>query len=768
MQNETEMNELMLISDNSGCEYNLSVLPEKETPMLKQASVEILQDMQVTSIVQNMENVGRLMFIAYNALSGMRIQSSMFRIQKTYLDLMGNSSLTIISFEHRSEEICEHVAEAYKWLIKGKEGMSLKQFNFCALAAAEMADKAEELADGFKKLSDEVESVLEDTQNESALQYQKMDEMKAQLQQYNAELEKYKSLQTSLDADITSVNDAYQSAKKKENQLFDIKKGLMITQIVTSCIGATIPSASSVKSGRGSGNEQMAGAAQEALREKETEQKALSKEKYQKQVEAEVKDTGEKIQVVAGAIQKLNEQLSEYAASCMDDYQSEEETTKEIFYKKLELEKQRRETLASIQEFIGLLGASVEKKNVAETAVQTLGVAICCIKQVVVALSVAARFLRSMETYCKTLSDLSMANVIKDLSEELTLEERMECYQDHDFKMTFLKYMCRWAALYYVCDDYRKKSDAIRKMVENSIRSSASREEEWQMAGELAKQMGISINQQVEESKKVISELEMMKSLKENNELLVQMGKSEASLDFAQSGEEVYKWWLEVADAAVEKSKECTEIYQSFADKVFKLEDEKNTCYEQGDALKTEYTDTQSKRTVVETNISALKKEMEDIETEVITLEYRIKKLESDKKIYDVLRWIPGVNIVSEIVAATDGTRDELSRKKREHTDKMKVLEKLSPEKNELEEKEKVLEQQMQENEKIMEQLERQIDTYIQQRNEAAKEMNIWRERQNSYRDLAEQMKHLVAMGADILEFKQLLLIPMEDRNINL
>lgn len=249
----------------------------------------------------------------------------------------------------------------------------------------------------------------------------------------------------------------------------------------------------------------------------------------------------------------------------------------------------------------------------------------------------------------------------------------------------------------------------------------------------------------------------MMKRLKEINGLLVQMWKSETSLDFAQSGEEVYKWWLEVADAAVEKSKECTEIYQSFADKVFKLEDEKNACYEEGNALKAEYTDTQSKRAGVETQISALKKEMEDIETEVVTLEYRIKKLESDKKIYDVLRWIPVVNIVSEIVAAIDGTRDELSRKKRDYTDKMKVLEKLSQEKNELEEKEKVLEQQMQENEKRREQLERQIDTYIQQRKEAAKEMDIWRKRQNSYRDLAEQMRHLVEMGADILEFKQLL-----------
>lgn len=573
MSNGAEKNELMKISDNSGYEYDLSVIPEYGTPLIKAASVEIFQDMQVSSIIQNLENVGRLMFIAYNALSGTKIQSSMSRIQKKYLDLMDDSSQTITSFEQRSKEICKNVSDAYSWLLKGKEGMALKQFSKCAAAASEMADKAEALADGFKTLSDDAEVVLENTQTESALQYQKMDEIRGQMQQYNAKLQKYQSLQESLDKHIKDVNDAYQSAKEKENDLFDMKKGLMITQIVTSCIGAIIPSASSVKSSGESGKQQMADATQGSLQEKEAEQQNLSqkKEKQQtdleqlkqkkatlekeiqdlernievekgvtardpqgkeenlrnyydtleqkkseltkldqqiKQAETTLNDIGNKLNVVNEVIGKLNEQLSAYAAACMDDYQRAQQATKKAFEEKLELEKQQRETLASIQEFTGLISASVAQKNVAETAVQTLGVAIRCIKQIVVALTTAAKFWRSMESYCRTLSDQSMGQVIKELSEELTLEERMEYYQDYDFKMTFLNYICRWAALYYVCNDYRMKSNKIRDMVAGNIESSSSREEEWKMAGELAEQMGMSVKLQVDESNAAISALE--------------------------------------------------------------------------------------------------------------------------------------------------------------------------------------------------------------------------------------------------------------------
>lgn len=173
------------------------------------------------------------------------------------------------------------------------------------------------------------------------------------------------------------------------------------------------------------------------------------------------------------------------------------------------MEKQRRETLASIQEFTVLIQSSVRQENVAETAVQTLQVAIRCIKQVVVALATAAKFWRSMEDYCKNLATSGIVEEIADMEEAgISVEERVENYQSNLFKAAYLEYISRWAALYYVCDDYRERNNKVRNMVADNIMSSSSREEEWKMAGILAGEMKESIDEQVKESRKTTKELE--------------------------------------------------------------------------------------------------------------------------------------------------------------------------------------------------------------------------------------------------------------------
>lgn len=570
MGNETTA--LTVINDDTGYEYDLMKLPDKSAPLICEASGEILQDMQVDSIIQNLENVARLMYVAYNALGGTMVQSKMSGLQKKYLDLMDESGRAITAFERNSKDICNFVSQAYKWLIKGKESMAVSQFDKCAKAAADMANRAEHLADGFLQLSNDAENVLEHTQDEQALQYKKMDELKAQMEQYNAKLESCKSLRDSLNEDINSINKVYQDAKKKEQSAFDMKKGLMITQIVTSCIGALIPSAKSIKNSGGGENSKAAAEAQNSLNKNQEKKDELAKQKELKQselnslkeqktaLEKEIQTLQQKIEVeqgvtarsdeereknlakynaelkekqaaladienkiqnstgelqstdsqldeVTAAINTLNQQLSAYAEQCRDDLARAEAAAEKALEKKMELEKTRRETLASIQEFTVLIQSSVRMENVAETAVQTLQVAIRCIKQVVVALTTAAKFWRSMEEYCRSLSESGLGKVIKKLSDGLSLEERMEFYQDTEFMMTLLVYICRWAALYYVCADYKRRSEQVRAMVADNMQSSSSREEEWKMAGELAQEMSVSIGQQVEASKKISASL---------------------------------------------------------------------------------------------------------------------------------------------------------------------------------------------------------------------------------------------------------------------
>lgn len=557
-----------------GYRYDLAELPPKDSPAIVSAGKDILQDMQVDSIIQNLENVARLMFVAYNALGGTKVQSKMSGLQKKYLDLMDDSEQAIITFQKRSKEICVFVAKSYGWLLKGREKMAVTQFEKCAKAAAEMAAKAEDLARGFRQLSDQAETVLESTQDEQTLQYQKMDEIRKQMEQYNAKLKSYESTQQSLDEAIDEINEIYKEAKEKEKEVFDMKKGMMIVEGITSVIGAVIPSIASIKGGvSGEGSQAVqrvqedlaksekekasfdsqkkkntdklealkkeAAALEKEIQEllqkikdeesitaKEEEEKRAAIEEYEKEkkekegelekkqaeiadAQKELEGTEEKLNQAINAMNALKQQLDVYTQQCADDYKRAQEETRNALEKKLEMEKQRRETLASIQEFTVLIQSSVRQENVAATAVQTLQVAIRCIKQVVVALATAAKFWRSMEDYCKRLATSEVVEEIEDLEKAgVPVEERIENYQEDMFKIAFLEYICRWAALYYVCDDYRRRNNKVRDMVADNIMSSASREEEWEMAGKLAGEMKESIDKQVEESKMATRELE--------------------------------------------------------------------------------------------------------------------------------------------------------------------------------------------------------------------------------------------------------------------
>lgn len=566
-----ESTELTVVIKN-GYQYNLSELPPMDSPAIAAAEEDILHGMQIDSIIQNLENVARLMFVAYNALGGTMVQAKMSGLQKKYLDLMDDSEQAIITFQHRSKEICVFMAKSYGWLLRGREKMAVAQFEKCARAAAEMAKKAEDLANGFRKLSDEAETVLESTQKEQALQYAKMDEIKKQIEQYNAKLKSYESTQQSLNEAIDEINDIYKEAKEKEKEAFDMKKGMMIVEGITSVIGAVIPCFTSMKGSAGAECSQAAQKAQEKLAKNEQEKasldtekkkaadrlenlrkeaaalekdiqdiqqkiedekaitakeedeknaviKACEEEKKEKEealkekqteiseAEKDLESTEEKLNKAINAMNAVKKQLDAYNQQCADDYKRAQEAAREALEKKLEMEKQRRETLASIQEFTVLIQSSVRQENVAETAVQTLQVAIRCIKQVVVALATAAKFWRSMEDYCKNLATSGIVEEIIDMEEAgIPVEERVENYQEDMFKAAYLEYICRWAALHYVCEDYRRRNNKVRDMVADNIMSSSSREEEWKMAGILAGEMKESIDKQVEESKKITKE----------------------------------------------------------------------------------------------------------------------------------------------------------------------------------------------------------------------------------------------------------------------
>lgn len=227
--------------------------------------------------------------------------------------------------------------------------------------------------------------------------------------------------------------------------------------------------------------------------------------------------------------------------------------------------------------------------------------------------------------------------------------------------------------------------------------------------------------------------------------------------DTAQNGEEFYEKWMQLADAVEEKSKQCKLASDQLEQEIEKLEDQKNECYQKKDALEKDRDATKAKLDGIDNKLQHLDQDMALAEKEAAELEGKIRKLEEEKKTYDVLRYIPIVNIVSEIIAAIENTRSELEKKKRSR----ELLEKQREDylrQREVNANEKIhLEEQIKKNQADITQLENQLKSLIDRRGEEAKEMIVWEDRKKYCSQLAEEMKHLVFMEADISEFRNLI-----------
>ncbi len=300
-------NELMLITVE-GSEYSLSKTPPNGSAMVEKMKADITQGLQVGDIVRNLKNISGMLFVAYNALGGTMMQSKVSGLQKDYLQLLDDSGTAITGFKNKSEEICIFVAKAYDWLTRGKESMAITQFDKCAKAAAVMAKTAEGLAARYITMSNQTEHVLEGTQDEQATQYKKMDEMKRQQDEFNAELASQEAMKAQLAQDIESINNVYEDARDREKEAYSTKKGLMITQAVIGCIGAILPFGKSVGGGGGQGSGQASAQAQKELDEKKQEETGLKQTLTAEQ--AALDELKKNREPVAAAVKELEQELA--------------------------------------------------------------------------------------------------------------------------------------------------------------------------------------------------------------------------------------------------------------------------------------------------------------------------------------------------------------------------------------------------------------------------------------------------------------------------
>jgi hypothetical protein len=210
------------------------------------------------------------------------------------------------------------------------------------------------------------------------------------------------------------------------------------------------------------------------------------------------------------ALNKISGSMDTMAASAATAEESIHQEKMKFLEKKFELETEKRKSLVAMAEFTeGIKNSKVEEGN-AEVSVHSLHAAVGAMGKIVGTLTNASLFWKQMAEFCTKMSEKGFQTDLQDLTDPengLSTEERIEEYQDVYFMKSYLEYLCQWVALNGLSDEYLiSASQAQKKCVEN-LSKSPSIAEARERAPELARTMGIMINQKILASNKESSEI---------------------------------------------------------------------------------------------------------------------------------------------------------------------------------------------------------------------------------------------------------------------
>lgn len=209
------------------------------------------------------------------------------------------------------------------------------------------------------------------------------------------------------------------------------------------------------------------------------------------------------LQTLAGSLDKM----AAAAASAEDSIRLEK---MKFLEKKFGLEAEKRKSLVAMAEFAeNIKNATVEQGN-AEVTVNSLHAAVEALGKIIGTLTNASLFWRQMAAFCTNMLEQGFQAKLKDLNDPsngVPKEVRLEEYQDKNFMMSFLTYMCQWVALNGLSGEYLVSASNAQKKCLANIAQSPTIEAAKRDAPLLAKAMGIMLNQKILASNSASSDI---------------------------------------------------------------------------------------------------------------------------------------------------------------------------------------------------------------------------------------------------------------------
>lgn len=528
--------------------YDLTVPMSENALMVKEEKRDILHQMDLPVVISNLNNTVDLLNISYHAVYGFPEQSQVFRLQKGVMDLNDKGIIVVTDFKDQASVVVTELVGVYKWLMKGMESMAINKLERFANLAAGMSEQAEEMADGYQSAADNTSAVLQKVMDQNASQIEKNAELVKMQKELEAAQESVEKIQKSVEERLKGLQMEYSRLAKVDDEERDHKRTMDILGAVFGLLGAATSVVSDVV-GAGGGSasainarsqedydraekekkelENQIGEAGEEIRSLEEKVKELAakkeeaegaeKEKLEKEfsdaragvtearkkkedLEIKRKAASDTLDKLGGALSGQGEKMQQAASASGEASQTRAAQMSEIYSEIMDLEKQKTEQIGLLAKYAKQMEAVVIDQHSTEAAIQSLILAVSCLKKSVVALKNIALFWSSMERSCRALADNSLKDDIKAL-QSVDKADRIEAYQSPEIMYPIASYMAKWVAVLSVSKEYLTAAEKTRShlndTVDNSDSVDMSREAHWELASKLAGEVGDSLSRQV-------------------------------------------------------------------------------------------------------------------------------------------------------------------------------------------------------------------------------------------------------------------------------
>lgn len=516
--------------------YDLTKPMSESALMVKTEKQDILHQMDLPTVISNLNNTVDLLNISYHAVYGLpgQSQSQVFGLQKDIMDLNDKGIVVVTDFRDQASGVVAELVGVYRWLIKGMESVAISKLEQFASRAAGMSEQAMEMAAGYQRAADRTALVLQKVMDQNASQIEKNANLQKMMKELEASQNSVEAIQQSLESRLTGLQQEYQRLVRQDEEERDHKRTMDIMGAVFGLLGAAASVASTAIGTASSGlpaadgrnsqdyddaerekreleeklgdkkvqiaaleeklKEQIARKDQAENAEKERLEEEISRtraditgaRKERDDLEIKRKAAGEKLDKLGDLLSAQSTQIQQAAAAGADAGQTRAEQMSAIYTEIMNLEKQKTEQVGLLAKYAKQMEATVIDQHSTEAAIQSLILAVSCLKKSVVAMKDIALFWSSLERSCSALADKA---------------DRIEAYQSPEIMYPIASYMAKWVAVLSVSRDYLTAAEKTRAHLNDTIANSdsvtMSKEAHWELASRLAGEVGDSLTQQV-------------------------------------------------------------------------------------------------------------------------------------------------------------------------------------------------------------------------------------------------------------------------------